>query len=179
MPQTHSKPYRVQLSRNLWRGFRLPPWLIGRRGERRICVGCGLPRTSRPAAHCTEPRHAEYHKQRRQQNNLLRRNARAAARAQGKVKRHGTIEAKKAQSKRAYRKRKLAIIERLGGSCARCGLSDSRALQVHHRNGGGGAQRKSLGWRYHYRLARLSPSALREEFELLCANCHAIEHHDD
>ena len=33
-----------------------------------------------------------------------------------------------------------------------------------------------LGWAYHQRLAKLPADKLNEQFDLLCANCHAIEH---
>lgn len=158
---------RVQLSR---------AWTTGKRHERLICLGCNRPRTSRPSEACTEARHAEFHLKRREQNNRLRREARADARERGSVKRYGTAEAKKRQTKAAYRKRRLHIVALLSGACARCSFSDPRALQVHHKNGGGSKHRAELVWRYHYRLARASADDLGKDFELLCANCHAIEH---
>lgn len=155
------------------------PWANGKRHQPGICVSCGRPRTSKPGLECRENRHAAHHEERRKQNNKLRRNARAAARATGTVKRYGTPEAKKRQSQRAYGKRRCAIIERLGGKCRRCGFSDYRALQVHHRNGGGAAEREALGWRYHYSIARMPAEDIQRRFDLLCANCHAIVHAEE
>lgn len=45
------------------------------------------------------------------------------------------------------------------GKCERCGYSDARALDLHH-------------------VDRDRKNNVRENLELLCKNCHAIEHHD-
>ena len=153
-------------------------WARGKRHEKRTCIGCGGMVTSRPLKGCPEPRHLSFHDNRRAANNKLRRDARAAARAAGTVKRYGTVEAKKAQAKRAYRKRRIAIIERLGSKCEACGHTDHRALQVHHRHGGGSQEREAKGWRYHLDMAKLSTVELAEQFRLLCANCHQVEHYE-
>jgi hypothetical protein len=160
-------PQRIQLKRT-------GQWAFGHSDQAR-CLTCRLPITSRPVE-CSEPKHLEHHVRRRAKNNLYRRRRRAEARLRGEVYRSGTPEAKKAQSKRQYKKLRATILAALGSKCLRCGFSDGRALQVHHPEGGGASERKHLGWRYFYRLSKLSALELQERFELLCANCHAIEH---
>jgi cytochrome c553 len=119
-----------------------------------------------------------HHQRRRESNNKYRREQRAAARAVGTIKRYGTPKAKKRQSKIAYQKRRLAIIERMGGACEACHHADHRVLQLHHRNGGGREERRRKGWRYHLDMARMTALELRKAFRLLCANCHQVEHYE-
>ena len=153
-------------------------WAAGKRGETRHCLTCGAAVTSRPLPVCTDGRHTAFHIKRRAQNNSLRKDARLAARSRGEVKRYGTPEAKKAQTKRAYRQRRLAIITRLGARCEVCGHLDHRALQVHHQHGGGWLEREEKGWRYHLDMAAMTAAELQETYRLLCANCHQVEHYD-
>lgn len=57
-------------------------------------------------------------------------------------------------------------------SCERCGFSDSRALQFHHTNDDKDMEVSNM---IHYR----SFQKVMEEInkcEVLCANCHMIEH---
>jgi 5-methylcytosine-specific restriction endonuclease McrA len=68
--------------------------------------------------------------------------------------------------------RRTELIVRLGGKCSVCPEVDQVVLEIHHRNGGGGAERKRLGWKYLKYLLRLSVSQLRKDYEVLCANCH-------
>lgn len=140
------------------------------------CATCGGVAQCKPLDGCTEPKHATRFKTRSAANNQYRKDRRAKARAAGAVYRSETPEAKKAQSKRDYARRRAAIMDRLGGACTHCQFSNPRALEVHHRDGGGNAERERLGWRYHLRLFKLPTDELRRDFELLCANCHAIEH---
>ena len=156
-----------------------PGQWAGGHSERARCLSCERLITSAPAHNCMEPKHTKFHESRRAGNNKYRRARRAGARARGEVYRNGTAESKKAQTKRAYLKRRAGIIKRLGGFCAHCGFRDQRALQVHHSHGGGSGERKALGWKYHYRIARMATAELLATFKLLCANCHAIEHSDE
>jgi hypothetical protein len=50
-----------------------------------------------------------------------------------------------------------------------------RALQIDHKTGGGGKHRKSEGWKYRTNLHKIPTELLRKQFQLLCANCHAIK----
>ena len=70
-----------------------------------------------------------------------------------------------------------ALIDFLGGKCARCGFSDIRALQVDHVNGGGNQERKANrteGVNDLFRRVRETPDA----FQCLCANCNWIKRHE-
>ncbi len=75
-------------------------------------------------------------------------------------------------------KRKLKLIEMMGGGCANCGYTANiSALHFHHLD----ANKKSfkLGARI---LSNRSWEAILEEAqkcELLCANCHAEEHNPE
>ena len=79
--------------------------------------------------------------------------------------------------KRLYTKRRLKIIELLGGKCSNpnClvvgGCKDVRCLQFDHINGGGSEQRRHLGSvsLLKYILEHL------DEFQLFCANCNWIK----
>jgi hypothetical protein len=59
--------------------------------------------------------------------------------------------------------------------CERCGYRDHRALEFHHREGAGKdfnvADMARLG------LSRASIKREIEKCEVLCANCHRIEHY--
>lgn len=151
-------------------------WAAGHSDLARCLTG-GKPITSAPGD-CAQPKHAEHYLRRREGNNKYRREQRAAARAAGTVKRYGSPEAKKRQTKSAYQKRRLAIIVRMGGACEACGHADHRALQVHHRNGGGRKEREAKGWRYHLDMAAMPATDLKRLYRLLCANCHQVEHYE-
>jgi hypothetical protein len=63
-------------------------------------------------------------------------------------------------------KRFLYIFESKGNKCERCGFDNLSAFQIHHKNG---QKDKPRDWmNKNYDLNRL---------ELLCANCHSIEHY--
>jgi len=83
-------------------------------------------------------------------------------------------KAKYAKGQRNYaHKLKQQILDLLGRSCARCGFSDPRALQIDHIKGGGVAERKRLGTTSMYRkiLTNTTPG----EYQILCANCNWIK----
>jgi hypothetical protein len=70
---------------------------------------------------------------------------------------------------------RLAVLAVLGNKCARCGFSDSRALQVDHPSGGGTQHRKKLHWSKFYREVLYNPDA----YQLLCANCNWIKRYEN
>lgn len=86
-------------------------------------------------------------------------------------------EATKAYRLEWRRKQRAKVISALGQCCVRCGFSDVRALQIDHVNGGGNAERYSLG----------SPNKLYRKilingadgYQLLCANCNWIKRHEN
>lgn len=60
----------------------------------------------------------------------------------------------------------------LGGVCVECGFSDPRALQIDHKNGGGGKHLKSVSWSKRYREIIAGDV---KKFQVLCANCNWIK----
>ena len=79
--------------------------------------------------------------------------------------------------KKSYRVRTRArAIAAMGGVCARCGYSDARALQFDHkkpvRRGLNGLSKRAETGRDTW-LKVLS--GRKADYELLCANCHAIK----
>jgi hypothetical protein len=79
---------------------------------------------------------------------------------------------------------RLKAIAKLGGRCAgntcrwhnndgTVGCNDERALQFHHKDGGGSAARKQGKDSLRQIYCQVLRGSLR--FELLCANCHEIE----
>ena len=79
----------------------------------------------------------------------------------------------------ASKKKRLAYLRdiREEGSCARCGFEHPAALEFHHKVpvNRDRAGRAGVGW-----FATFGMSRMLEELakcELICANCHRIEHH--
>jgi len=77
--------------------------------------------------------------------------------------------------RRYWKARKEAILA-LGGECMLCEFDDIRALEIHHKLGGGGQERKLYGNgvplnNYQYYQGILNHLG---ELELLCSNCHSI-----
>lgn len=69
-----------------------------------------------------------------------------------------------------YRQKKRAV-ELLGGKCCRCSWSGSiAALQFHHKRG----KTTDITRILHRSWERVSKEL--KKCELLCANCHAVEH---
>lgn len=64
------------------------------------------------------------------------------------------------------RQRYLEVVAKLGSVCGRCGFEDIRALQIHHKHSKTKKHRRDFISR-NYDLTKV---------ELICANCHAIEH---
>lgn len=63
-------------------------------------------------------------------------------------------------------KRKNEVKKTLGNKCGRCGFQDIRALHIHHRQ----AKTKTR------RLDYMAKGYDLTKIELVCANCHSIEH---
>lgn len=62
-----------------------------------------------------------------------------------------------------------------GGKCARCGFTDSRALQLDHINGGGTKEHKrSSSYSVHKRALEGA-----NDLQLLCANCNWIKRYEN
>lgn len=68
------------------------------------------------------------------------------------------------------------VLQRFGGKCERCGFSDSRALQIDHIHSDGAKERgKNRGVTFLNKLLALKDSELKENYQLLCANCQWIK----
>lgn len=88
------------------------------------------------------------------------------------------------EKRRLYKKQqreiwKLKLFDALGNVCKRCGFEDRRALQIDHINGGGQADRKSMGYKsgypYTYYKKILAMADYPARYQLLCANCNWIK----
>lgn len=68
-------------------------------------------------------------------------------------------------------KKRMQLLQFLGGKCIKCGFSDSRALQVDHINGGGVKEYKKIGLSAMYKRV----FEHRQDYQILCANCNWIK----
>ncbi len=88
--------------------------------------------------------------------------------------RHQSYVAQQARGRR----RKLRLIEEMGGQCARCGYrANHAALEFHH------TEPDSKAFQLDLRsLSNRAWARIRDEItkcELVCANCHAEIHHPE
>ncbi len=75
------------------------------------------------------------------------------------------------RSARYHARRRTALLERLGGACAKCGTTDQ--LEVHHVHNDGQARRAAAGNAGEItRLLGLPIPDLNEQAQLLCADDH-------
>lgn len=78
------------------------------------------------------------------------------------------------------RVRRVRALRKLGGRCERCGQSHPAALEIHHTRGNGAlhaVELDRLGVSLSEWVVREeNPRAGRFAVELLCLNCHRIEH---
>ena len=81
---------------------------------------------------------------------------------------------RRAQISACQRKRRQAVLAKFGLVCASCGFSDTRALQIDHKNGGGSAERHSFKAIYTY-YSYLLDEANPVDYQTLCANCNVIK----
>jgi hypothetical protein len=65
------------------------------------------------------------------------------------------------------------VLEKLGGECSVCGISDYRVLQIDHINGGGSQDRKNIGHNHTFLKIVLDDDG--SKYQLLCANCNWIK----
>lgn len=72
------------------------------------------------------------------------------------------------RNRRAERRQRLLA----GRACERCGFDDPRALEFHHRDPDEKSftVMRNINWRMELLLKEA------EKCEVLCANCHSIEH---
>lgn len=86
--------------------------------------------------------------------------------------------------KNQRRKKRIEILKRLGNKCIKCEYDkDWRAFQIDHIHGGGTKERKtnfnnSSEVYYNYLLS-LPIEELKENYQLLCANCNQIKRYEN
>lgn len=94
---------------------------------------------------------------------------------------HKNVEAWNARRREFRRLLRQQVIDKLGGKCLKCGISDSRVLQVDHVKGDGHVHRKlpgfSNGSTNKYLRSILADTT--GGFQLLCANCNLIKFHEE
>lgn len=73
-------------------------------------------------------------------------------------------------------KLKRLVVEYLGGKCAHCGNDDIRVLTIDHVHGGGRADYAVRGT-HGIRRDIIAGKRKRDDFQVLCANCHLIKTH--
>jgi len=80
--------------------------------------------------------------------------------------------------RRANHRRRMKIIELLGGKCVRCGFIDWRALQIDHVNGNGQKDIRAQNSILYYKrvLRRILEGS--KDYQLLCANCNWIKRYE-
>jgi len=92
---------------------------------------------------------------------------------------HAHTEKLQVRAKEAHRNLRRRVIEMFGGKCVYCGFSDSRALQIDHKDGCGHAERKATSkasYRWYQDLLS-NPQDSKTKYQLLCANCNFIKRH--
>ena len=72
------------------------------------------------------------------------------------------------------RKRKMGVVEALGGKCVRCGFDNWKALQVDHINGGGYVEYQQGPHKVYKKIL----DGQTDEYQLLCANCNWIKRYE-
>lgn len=71
------------------------------------------------------------------------------------------------------------IIRLLGSKCAKCGFSDTRALQIDHVYNNGSKERNAMGQRGMYIKMYIEiKSGNTYNYQVLCANCNWIKRYD-
>lgn|SRR3990167_3947968 len=70
--------------------------------------------------------------------------------------------------KESYRKRRLDLIQSLGGKCVGCGISDPIVLEINHTDRSKKHRSKHYTWSRRFKDWELNI----KNIELLCANCH-------
>lgn len=83
------------------------------------------------------------------------------------------VECVQVWSRACKQKNRTELLEIFGSVCERCGFDDPRALQVDHINGKGKEDRKTSSTRGRKFINKVL--ANRDEYQLLCANCHCIK----
>jgi len=118
----------------------------------------------------------EYYKQHRAQIRASHRkyyqNNRELFWEQSRVWAENNPETRKRIAREYARRVREGALKALGGVCSVCGFDDIRALVIHHKNGEGTREYRSIGSHGVYlKVLRGLPG-----YSALCANCHMIRH---
>lgn len=72
-------------------------------------------------------------------------------------------------------KRRIRVLEKLGGKCADCGTTDVRLLQINHKDGNGHQERLRMIDRGTVMEAEIdNGNRSTEDLDLRCANCNIL-----
>jgi hypothetical protein len=116
--------------------------------------------------------HAAYGKQWNKDNP----EARAAIQKKHDEKRYSTtgrIKQRADVRQRRHIRQRLWVLERYGGCCAFCGITQYEFLTIDHINGDGKAHRKEYSPQYRNMYDFLFRTEFRPDlYRILCANCH-------
>lgn len=80
------------------------------------------------------------------------------------------------------RRLRLSVLTKLDLKCNKCGIFEPiYVLQIDHIYGGGNQEIKKLGGsnKYYKYLDDLSIQELKENYQILCANCNLIKRHEN
>jgi hypothetical protein len=92
---------------------------------------------------------------------------------------HSKVSAAKSNFKYQQKKRR-ELFTLLGDRCVICGFTDTRALQLDHKFGGGTQELIKFkgNWQlYNYYLK--NPELAKERLQILCANHNWIKRHEN
>ena len=71
------------------------------------------------------------------------------------------------------------VLAELGMKCAKCGFSDTRALQIDHVYGGGRKEMRKFSNRHFYYRSILNGTLDKSNYQVLCANCNWIKRYEN
>ena len=86
---------------------------------------------------------------------------------------HRRVDALSKQRKVAQAR--LECMTLLGGQCAKCGFSDTRALCIDHVDGGGRRERRRTNTLTYFKGILESIKSKDNKYQCLCANCNVIK----
>ena len=70
-----------------------------------------------------------------------------------------------------YREAKRQLIERYGGRCVACGISELAVLSLDHVNDDGAEEKRRLNKRGYSWYYHLLAEPTRDDLQVLCLNC--------
>lgn len=85
-------------------------------------------------------------------------------------KRHKIREQTQARS--VYWKLRQEVINKLGGKCINCGITDIKVLEINHVHGGGTKHLKKVGTTMH--LYDIKSNRTNRKYDIRCANCNRL-----